>query len=535
MPDFSDQKTILFVDDEESILEIAAEHFEEQGYSVLTAKNGLEAIEILENRQVDCCFTDINMPEMDGLELAEYIRKMDNTIPVVVMTGFPSLDNTIQTLKNGVVDFLIKPVNLNQMTICLKRVLRERDLFIKNILLNKEVENKKRLERINRELEKKVSELQVLNRIMAGLVPSQSGAQLFEHMLTMALEITPATRASFFIVISTTQMPVEIASISKSRSSVKSAVLSDELKAAEPSARFGAQVIDKLMDFVIEAAKDKAPVLLLPDTARAKELYPVNSFAGIPLMIRGSVFGVLAATTDEPILSFTEKDMYYLGFMVRQAAYLVENLALYENIYENLFSTLSALVKAVEARDVYTKEHSSRVTEVAKIMARKYGCSEAEIDILEFSGRLHDIGKIGIRDDILLKPGPLSPEEFEIIKTHPVIGENIIAQLGLWDRERRIIRHHHERFDGYGYPDGLSGEEIPLLARILSIADVYDAMISKRAYRKALSDEQVAGLIYSQRGLQFDPRLVELFHDLHESGAFHSIYEPLRKAAEGFS
>ena len=120
----TNKETLLFVDDEESILEVASEYFKAKGYNILTAENGRIAADIIANRKIDCCFTDINMPEMDGLELAEHIRLVDNTIPVIIMTGYPSLDNTIRTLKNGVVDFLIKPVNLNQLEICVKRVLR---------------------------------------------------------------------------------------------------------------------------------------------------------------------------------------------------------------------------------------------------------------------------------------------------------------------------------------------------------------------------------------------------------------------------
>ena len=142
----TNKETLLFVDDEESILEVASEYFKAKGYNILTAENGRIAADIIANRKIDCCFTDINMPEMDGLELAEHIRLVDNTIPVIIMTGYPSLDNTIRTLKNGVVDFLIKPVNLNQLEICVKRVLRERQLFIKNIFLTKEVEGKQRIE-----------------------------------------------------------------------------------------------------------------------------------------------------------------------------------------------------------------------------------------------------------------------------------------------------------------------------------------------------------------------------------------------------
>ncbi|MBT8373783.1 MAG: response regulator, partial [Deltaproteobacteria bacterium] len=160
------KKTILFVDDEESILGITSEYFRRKGYRVVTANNGVEAKKILNQQQVDCCFTDINMPEMNGLELAEHIWVTDNTIPVVIMTAYPSLDNTIRTIQNGVVDFLTKPVNLNQMELCVQRVLSQRQLFIENVLLKKEVESKARLEKLNQELLFKVDELHTLNKIM---------------------------------------------------------------------------------------------------------------------------------------------------------------------------------------------------------------------------------------------------------------------------------------------------------------------------------------------------------------------------------
>ena len=139
--DNEQQKTILFVDDEESILSVSSEFFQRKGYQTLTAKSGAEALKILEHQRVDCCFTDINMPEMNGLELAEKIRINDNTMPVIVMTGFPSLENTIQTIKNGVVDFLIKPVNLKQMELSVQRVIQQRKLFVENVLLKKEFES----------------------------------------------------------------------------------------------------------------------------------------------------------------------------------------------------------------------------------------------------------------------------------------------------------------------------------------------------------------------------------------------------------
>jgi putative nucleotidyltransferase with HDIG domain len=169
------------------------------------------------------------------------------------------------------------------------------------------------------------------------------------------------------------------------------------------------------------------------------------------------------------------------------------------------------LVNALEAKDLYTGKHSERVTRYAIEVARKLGCSSAQIESMQLVGYLHDIGKIGISDSILNKPGSLTREEYEIVKKHPAIGDSIVAELGLSPEERSIIRHHHERWDGSGYPDGLTGEEIPLLARIVSIADAFDAMTSIRAYRHAMSlDESIAELLRN-RGKQFDPSALDAF------------------------
>jgi HD-GYP domain-containing protein (c-di-GMP phosphodiesterase class II) len=175
-------------------------------------------------------------------------------------------------------------------------------------------------------------------------------------------------------------------------------------------------------------------------------------------------------------------------------------------------------VEAIEARDPYTKQHSSRVTELALSIGKEMGCSEEQLDLLIFSGHLHDIGKLGVPDHILLKPGPLSAEEFEAIKKHPVIGANIVGHLGLLTGEQQIILHHHERWDGKGYPDGLKGKSIPFLSRILSVADVYDAMASDRAYRKKLADDVVLETIKQGAGTQFDEDVVRAFIDIWDKG-----------------
>ncbi len=512
------KETILFVDDEECILDVASQYFENKGYKVLTADNGRIATQILETEKVDCCFTDINMPEMDGLELAEFIRCHDNTIPVIIMTGYPSLENTIRTLKNGVVDFLIKPVNLSQMEIAVERVLRERQLFVKNILLTKEAESAAKLKQLNDELLHRVDELHILNQIMSDFATVRDHSDAFRKMVDLAVEITHADEACFMIVNESLQGPVRIAT------SYGAGMNSDTKSKPESRGALGTcDSLEGVPDLIAEVVSDQKPLLVMKNNGFRGIPPDIRSLMLVPLTIRDKVFGVISANIQHSKNLFNEKDIYYLSFMANKAAGAIENLALYENIYENLFATLYAFVKAIEARDPYTEQHSNRVTAIAMELAKAMGCGEEEQDILNVSGRLHDIGKIGIRDDILLKPGRLTDEEYEIIKEHPTIGAEIVARLGLWDREKQIIRCHHERYDGKGYPDGLAGEEIPLLGRILSVADVYDAIASDRAYRNKMSEEKILSIMYDGAGTQFDPNVIQVFKRLYEDGIIQKI------------
>ena len=515
------KETLLFVDDEESILEVASEFFNAKGYNILTAENGRLAVDILAKEKIDCCFTDINMPEMDGLELAEHIRTVDNTIPVIIMTGYPSLDNTIRTLKNGVVDFLIKPVNLNQLEICVKRVLRERQLFIKNILLTKEMEGKQRLENLSRELMYKVDELNTLNRIMTDFTTVGSSIDLFKRVVDLSTELTHADEACFYVINEAIQRPVQVAR------SVAGGNGSPQIQVGRSMAAGDAQCAcsPDISQLILDNCEEDKPLLIHENSSVLGLPADIRSLMLVPLNIRKKVFGVLAVSVLDGDVRFSEKDLYYMSFMTNKAAYAIENIALYENIYENLFATLYAFVGAIEARDPYTEQHSNRVTQIAMALCRAMGCSQEEQDILNVAGQLHDIGKIGIRDDILLKPGRLTDEEFRLIKEHPVIGAKIVERLGLWDREKNIIKCHHERYDGKGYPDGLVGEEIPMLARILSVADVYDAIASDRAYRRKMEEDKILQIMYGGSGTQFDASVIETFRSLYDQGVLPEIIE----------
>lgn len=183
------------------------------------------------------------------------------------------------------------------------------------------------------------------------------------------------------------------------------------------------------------------------------------------------------------------------------------------------FQAIMAITKAVDAKDVYTRQHSTRVAKFSREIAIRLGkFCDVEIENIYRLALLHDIGKIGIRDDVLKKPGRLSDEEFAEMKTHTTIGANILKDVTLVKDVALGAKYHHERYDGKGYMEGLKGEEIPLCARIVSIADAYDAMTSDRAYRKALPKDVVRGEIEKGRGTQFDPQLVDIMLGIMDDG-----------------
>ena len=189
----------------------------------------------------------------------------------------------------------------------------------------------------------------------------------------------------------------------------------------------------------------------------------------------------------------------------------------YAEAKEQYIQTVETLMNAIEARDCYTNGHSKRVGEVACLIAKELGYTNGQIEKLSIAAMLHDVGKIGISDNILNKPGKLTNQEFAIIKSHPEIGESIIKGVSNLKYTRSIIRNHHERYDGRGYPDGKKGDELSLEVYIIQLADAIDAMASDRPYRKGLSAEVIESEIRKGRGTQFHPHVVDAYLDLLQS------------------
>lgn len=230
-----------------------------------------------------------------------------------------------------------------------------------------------------------------------------------------------------------------------------------------------------------------------------------------PLKITQETLGVLAVcnVVDSPF--YTNSDLNTILILANYAATAIKNRSLHEDLQLSFVDTIKALANAIDAKDRYTRGHSQRVTQNSLRIAKFLGLSRKEMNMIRFCGLLHDIGKIGISDRILSKPSKLTEQEYESIKKHPTAGENMIKHIRFLQPGLGIIRHHHERYDGRGYPDGLKGKNIPLLARIVGLIDSFDTMTSDRPYRKALSVREAVKELKKGAGTQFDPQVVEAF------------------------
>jgi len=227
-----------------------------------------------------------------------------------------------------------------------------------------------------------------------------------------------------------------------------------------------------------------------------------------PIHLENGLVGVLSAHRDSGEELFTPEDLNTLTTFANMAAKAFESCHLYHELRESYLATVRSLLYSLDARDNYAAAHGHRVAELAVAMAERMGLPESMTRDIEVFAPLHDVGKVGIPDSILLKAGPLTKEERDICKRHPVIGERIIRHLKPGPDALALVRNHHESWDGRGYPDGLQGEQISLIARIVQVADCYDALISERPYRPVLTEQEVLDHFCVNAGIRYDPTVV---------------------------
>lgn len=231
----------------------------------------------------------------------------------------------------------------------------------------------------------------------------------------------------------------------------------------------------------------------------------------VPVRSKGRVIGVLQAINKKEGGLFTEEDLENFWTLSNQVAIALENANLYEELKETFLSTSEALAAAVEKKDPYTGGHIKRVVSYSMAIARHMNLKSLDVEKLKLAAVLHDIGKIGIKDSVLLKQGGLTPEEAALMRSHPLLGADILGHIEQMRDVSRIMRAHHEKWDGSGYPDGLKGEAIPIQARIISVADAFDAITTDRPYRKAADSRTAAEEICKYSGKEFDPSVVKAF------------------------
>lgn len=245
--------------------------------------------------------------------------------------------------------------------------------------------------------------------------------------------------------------------------------------------------------------------------ADEKSGFKTKNMICLPVMIKDRVLGVIQAINKREAL-FNEYDLDLLRALASQVAVAIENARLYEELKETFYAIVFALADTIEKRDPYTGGHTKRVMDYSVAIGIEMGLSKKEIEKLRLAAILHDIGKIGIRDEILLKEGKLSDEEFKIIQNHAIYGAEILGYVKQLKDIIPGVKYHHENFSGSGYPDQLRGNDIPLIARIIAVADTFDAMTTDRPYRKALSVNDAMQELKNKAGIQFDPHVIDAFY-----------------------
>ena len=270
--------------------------------------------------------------------------------------------------------------------------------------------------------------------------------------------------------------------------------------------------LQELIDALNLAQQSRPVVMNRPVTERPGWRFPgLHELIVVTLSDGETVFGYLAALNHARGGEFGTIEANLLASIGSILGVHAANIDLYRRRAELLTGIVRALTSAIEAKDPYTCGHSDRVARVAVRLSKELGLDPQTQSTIYLSGLLHDVGKIGIDDTVLRKPGRLTPAEFEHIKLHPELGYKILVDLAELDQVLPVVLHHHENWNGQGYPHGLAGDDIPILARIVAVADAFDAMGSDRPYRKGMPDDNVDGILRSGGGTQWDPRVVAAF------------------------
>lgn len=471
------KERILIVDDEPLILDIAEKILVSGDFETITAKSGEEAVEIIGARDIDLLLTDIKMPGLSGMELLKIFKEKRPDAAAVVITGHGTIDTAVEAMGIGANGFIIKPFTkgdlLNTVNIAFEkmRIVRE-NVRLKSLIP---------LFEVSRRLMEKVDTRNLLNYVVDVAI-RETGADSVSIMLkradgSLVVEAQEGLEESF-----------------------------ERGYAARAGEGFAGRV-----------ARTGLPLLLREDNACTEDVAEmessnISSAIVLPMKVEDEILGAMSLTKLKRNLPlFAEGDLDFMGVLASQAAVALKNAMLVEDLKELFLSSIRSLSRAIDTKSPWTAGHSERVTAYALILGREMGFSDKELDDLELAGLLHDVGKIGTCETILDKPGKLTDEEFEMVRKHPASGAELLEPIRQLRGILPAVRHHHENFDGSGYPDRLKGEQIPLMARILAVSDTFDAMKADRPYRRGRSMDFIVEEFRRCSGTQFDPEVVAAF------------------------
>lgn len=478
---------ILVVDDEPSVLAVCRGFLESRNYTVDTASNAELAMALFEPGRFNLVITDINMPSISGVELARWIKELEPEIPVIILTGYGSYDLMHKALRGGVSDFIEKPFLLETLQRSVEKALEHREYMAERERLRIMRRLITATERIAREVNE-FSLLQYLSECAA----TETGARIISVMLPDGESGSDRLRIAIIRGIS---------------GEIEEAARQTEAELAQSV--FETRAALRVEDICRETGLGAGP---------RYSHYKTHSFMSIPLVIGSMPMGVLNLTDKSDGKSFSRTDEEVAVILANHAAIALERVRLYDRLQlkieetESMFyGVVQAISNAIDAKSPWTKGHSERVTIYAGMIGSALGLSERDMDTLTLAALLHDVGKIGTYDTLLDKPARLTDNEYEMVKLHPVKGENILKPIVRLSHILPIIRHHHERFDGRGYPDGLSGQGVPFLARVLTVADTFDSMTSQRPYRDTPGRDKGISELHACAGTQFDPEIVDAF------------------------
>jgi len=474
--DHDDPARILVVDDEQVIREILADFLSMEGYSVRTAENGILALEELDRSHYDLVLSDLKMPQMGGLEFLGEVRERAPSIITIIMTGFGTVESAIDAMKQGAYDYILKPFKVEDVVLTVRRGLEKRKLQAENLRLKEAIS----LYKVSEAIAASLSLQQILRTVVDSTIHEVGADEVIillrdnlGNFVERCRELSPA--------IEHPPLGIEL----------NLGALQSYFQEDRPLRAHGTKTM---------------PYLNTVHNTRIQSL-TVTTFR-----IRGDIVGYLCALSYTRGKRFDEGQRKLLSIVANRAAAAIENANLYENLKATFHQTIQGLASAIDTMDRYTAGHSDRVAAYSRELAVAMRLSDADIELIRQSAFMHDIGKIGCMIN-LNKAEKLTYDEYEEFKKHPVYGKEILGPITFLNPLIPGVYLHHERWDGRGYPLGIRGEEIPLMARVISVADTYDAMTSDRAYRKALPHKVAVDEILRCAGTQFDPEPARLFED----------------------